>query len=549
MRTTTHALAKTLTVCALVCMLLTPCAAQKAGGAKAVPKNDEAFPLIAEGQALLARVRALPHPATRAFLYPQVAALLWERVGASADLRWVAIDATATSIEDIYKNQQQIPRASIAFFYADLIGPVRRYDAAEAKRLERSFPLDDAAATEQGKAGAAFQSALAGYEKGTKRAESLSEALRLIDSGGVPAATLLGAVLWLDQAKSPALPEVLSTVLSLEERQPGSLPFATISFLSQVYLKDSTPLEFRKRFLAVVLASATVRAEELRNDPPAFMAATQLLKRSLPLMQTLTPALYPRATSLLASLAPNLLQTDTAWDRVKASADPFEQTLLEADRASDPRLKRELLESAARLAHQRGDLRRAVDLMTAEDEERVGLPEGYSYRDEFLDKVVQDALKAKDVETADYAASKMSLPLYHVEALRKIAQRHVESGDLTLAASTLNEATKALRDGPDDPWKIGAYLRLSPAFLRVDKPRASEMIRAAAKAADAIKRPDKDERGEFAQTLYPLLNETVRTFRQLARDDRAGALSAAGLFGAKEFGVAAAVGVNSAPNK
>lgn len=550
MRTTTQALAKTLTISALVCILLTPCAAQKAGGAKAVQKNDEAFPLIAEGQALLARVRALPHPATRAFLYPQVAALLWERVGANDDLRWVALDATATSIEDIYKNQQQIPRASISFFYADLIGTVRRYDAAEAKRLERSFPIEAAsAATEQEKAGASFQSALAGYEKGTKQAESLSDALGLIDAGGVPPAVLLGAVLWLDQAKSPALSRVLSAVLSLEERQAGSLPFTTISFLSQVYLNDSAPLELRKRFLAVVIASASVRSEELRNDPQAFMAATQLLKRSLPLMQTLTPSLYPRATSLLASLAPNLLQMDTAWDRIKASAEPFEQTLLEADRASDPRLKRELLESAARLAHQRGDLLRAVDLMTAEEEDRGGLPKGYSYRDEFLDQVVQDALRAKDLEAANYAASKMNLPPYRVEALRKIAQRHVESGDITLAASTLNEATKALRDGPDGLWKIGAYLRLSSDFLRIDKPRASEMIRAAAKAADAIKRPDKDERGEFAQTLYPLLNETVRTFRLLARDDRAGALSAAGSFDAKEFGVAAVIGVNSAPNK
>lgn len=551
MRKTTQALAKTLTVCALLCILLTPCAAQKAGGSKAVPKNDEAFPLIAEGQALLAGVRALPHPAARAFLYPQVAALLWERVGASADLRWVALDATATSIEDIYKNQRQIPRASIPFFYADLIGAVRRYDAAEAKRLEQRFPIDAAsAATEQEKVGVSFQAALARYEKGSKQsAEGLNEAVGLIGSGGVPPQVLLGAVLWLDQAKSPALPEVLSAILSMEERRAGSLPFMTISFLSQVYLKDSTSPDLRKRFLAVVPASVTARADELRNDPQAFMYATQLLQRNLPFMQALTPSLYPQAAALLASLAPNLLQTNTAWDRIKASADPFEQTLVEADRASDALLKRQLLESAARLAQQRGDLRRAVDLMTAEEEDRGGLPEGYSHHEEFLDKIVHEALRVKDVETANYAASKMSLPLYRVEALRKVARHQVEAGETQLATSALDEATKALRDAPEGSGKARAYLRLSTDFLRVDKPRAFEMIRAAAKAVDAIKRPDKDERGEFIQTLYPLLNETVRTFRLLARDDRAGALSAAGSFGAKEFGLAAVVGVNSSPNK
>jgi hypothetical protein len=530
---------------------MAPCAAQKVNGAKAAPRNDDAFPLIAGGQSLFARVRALPHPATRAFLYPQAVALLWERVGADADLRWVALDATAAGLEDIHKNQSQIPRASIVFFHSDLIQAVRRYDAEEAKRLERSFPIDAApVATEQEKAGASFHSAMTRYEKGGQQsAEGLNEALGLIGSGSVPVVALFAEVLRLDQAKSPALPEVLSAVLSLEERRAGSLPFMTMSHLSPAYLKDSTPLDLRRRYLAVVLASVSARADELRGDPQAFIVATQLLKRNLPFMQTLTPSLYPRATALLASLAPNLLQTNTVWDRIKASADPFGQTLLEADRASDPRLKRELLESAARLARQRGDLRRAVDLMTAEEEDRGGMPEDYSYRDEFLDKVVQDALKTKDVETANYAASKMNLPLYRVEALRKIARRHVESGDIPLATSTLNEATKVLRDAPDGNWKISAYLRLSADFLRVDKPRAFEMTRAAAKAVDAIKLPDRDERGEFVQTLYPLLSETVVAFRLLARDDRAAALSAAGSFGAKEFEVAAVLGVNSSPNK
>ena len=147
------------------------------------------------------------------------------------------------------------------------------------------------------------------------------------------------------------------------------------------------------------------------------------------------------------------------------------------------------------------------------------------------------------------AWSKMNRPLYLVEALRKITRLHVQSGDIPLATSTLNEATKALRDAPDGNWKVSAYLRLGADFLRVDKPRSFEMIRAAAKAVDALTRPDKDERGEFVRTLYPLLNETVRTFHLLGRDDRAAALSAAGSFGAKEFEVAAVLGVNSSPNK
>ena len=94
----------------------------------------------------------------------------------------------------------------------------------EAKRLEQRFPIDAASpATEQEKVGASFQAALARYEKGSKQsAEGLNEAVGLIGSGGVP---------------------------------------------PQVYLKDSTSPDLRKRFLAVVLASVTARADELRNDP------------------------------------------------------------------------------------------------------------------------------------------------------------------------------------------------------------------------------------------------------------------------------------------
>jgi hypothetical protein len=548
---TIQTIAKTFSICALVCILMTPCPAQKVKSAKAVPKDEASIALIAEGQELFDRVRALQSPATRAFLYPPIAALLWERAGANSDLHRIVSDATTAGIADIFKHQHRIPRASIAFFYSDLIRTVRRYDAEEAKRLEQSYPLDAAShAKEQETFRASFQSALARYEQGTQRSpQSLSEAVGLIGSGNVPEAVLMGEVFRLDQAKSPALPNVLSATLSLEEKRAGSLQFMTLFFLSHVYLKDSTTLDLRKRFLATVLASVTARTDELRNDPQAFSGATQLLQRSLPFMQALLPSLYPQAASLLASLAPNLLQTETAWARIKASANPLEQTLTEANNTADPLLKKQLLESAARLTHQRGDLRKAVELMVAEEEGRSGLSEDYSYHDEFLDKIVQDAIKTKDIEIADYAVSKMHRPLYRVESLRKIARHHLESKDIFHADSTLNEASKVLRDAPDGNGKIIAYLRLSTDLVRVNKPRAFELLRATAKAVDAIKHPDKDEEGEFSRTLYPLLNETISTFRLLARDDRAEALNVAGLFNTKEFGVAAAIGVSSSPNK
>lgn len=549
MKVTTHTMAKMFSACALIYLLIVQVSAQEVKRGVEVPKKETAFAAVAEGQELLAKARALQHPATRAFFYPRIAALLWEKVGADADLHWVVNEVASAGIADIHKHQQQIPANNIAFFYSDLIRTVRRYDGKEADRLERDFPLKALSSIkEQEKVGESFLSALKRYEMGTEQSsKSLSEALRLISSGTVPAAILLGEVLRLDKVNSPALPDVLSATLSLEERRAGSLPFMTIFFLSHVYLKDSTPLNLQRRFLATTLTSVTARMEELRNDRQSFTWATQLLQRSLPFMQALTPPLYPQAASLLATLAPNLLHTETAWSRIKASSDQFEQTLSEVDSTSDSRLKRQLLESAARLAHERGELRRAVDLMTAEKEDRGGMPEAYSYQDEFLDKIVQDAIKAKDIDTAGYAVSKMGLPLYRVESLRRIARHHVESGDVALAGSTLSEAVKELQGAPDGSGKIVAYLRLSTDLASVDNSRASEMIRAAAKAVDAFMLSSKDDRGEFDRSIYTLLNETVNAFRFLARENRAEALNAAGSFNAKEFGVAAALGVNNAP--
>lgn len=538
-----------LLVCSSICFLTTPCLAQKTQPSKKrIVTEKVASVSLIDGQELVNKIKELQIPATRAFFYSQVATWLW-RSADNPELRRVANDAAITGIADIYEHRSHIPSATIAFFHSDLLRVVRQHNPDEAFRVEQKFPLQTTL-TEERKASASLLSALAKDEKDFQSPSSnLNNAVQIINAGSVSATTLQAEIFRLDQIKSPALPNVLSATLSLEERRAGALPFVNLFFLSHVYLKDSTPLELQRRFLAVILNSTKARLEDLRSDSQALSWATQTLHRSIPFMQKVMPSLQPEAASLLASLAPNMSQQESAWTRIKNSSDPLAQTLKEADTAADPPLKRELLESAAKLAQQQGKLRLAIDLMTAEKEDRNGLPEGYSSRDDFLNKVIQDALKLKDADTANYAASKMTLPLYHVEGLRQIARHFVEAENLPSANDVLSKAVKSLQDAPEGKGKAVSYLRLSVDFIGVDDISASETARAAIKTANNIARPDKDEKGEFSQSLYQLMNETVRAFRVFARKDRTEAVGLSASLQPKDFKVAATLGIYSSSEK
>jgi hypothetical protein len=317
-------------------------------------------------------------------------------------------------------------------------------------------------------------------------------------------------------------------------------------FLSHLYLKDTMPPELQIRFLNAAVKATQVNPTELRQDRMAFSWAVSLLQRTLPVMQKLTPALYSTAAAQLASLAPGQPRESLVYDRIKNSSDPLEQTMLEADQTNDERLKTELLESAARLAKQQGKLRLAADLMTTKEEDRSGLPEGYSSQDEFLDGVVLAALKQKDPNTAKYVLAKMRLYVSRSEALRKVARYFTETKDTFSAIETLGEATKILAEASDGREKVLAYLKLTTDFSNLDYTRATETARVAVKAANNISRPQEDEEGKFNLSLFPALDSTIKTFQTLARKDRMGALGLADTFQTRDFKIAATIGAYSA---
>jgi tetratricopeptide (TPR) repeat protein len=417
------------------------------------------------------------------------------------------------------------------------------------ERLRQAYPLSRGAkVTAAEKAAADLHAALEKVGDPQASAQRLEQATHLVLTGGVPVSALHGEILHLVEIKSPALPQMLSATLMLEERNPGALPLQTMFFLSSFYLLDTTTPELQTRFLTSAVNAVRLNLSAPSSDPADRSWAVQLLRRTLPSMQKLTPGLYATASAQLAAAAPDVPQGEDVFGRIRNSSDPLSQAITEANFASDARLKSQLFEMAARLAKEQGKLRQAVELLSSVEEDRRGLPESYSHRDELFDAVSQEALKRGEVETARLAASKMDLPTNRAAALRRIARYLSKSGDAPAALRALGEATDALEAAKDGKEKAISYFELATDFAGLDDARALASIRDGIKAANNIPAPAKQEKqpGASSWSLFPLADSAIKAFRVLASRDRGGALGLAETFQPKEFRVAATVGVYSA---
>jgi hypothetical protein len=559
----TSALRKTslagLLLCLSICLAPLPCRAQQAGANPARTAGADVVAASAvDGGALVRRIKTVDSPAFRAYLYARVAAWLWQvgqTAGSDPSLRLAAVEAASAGVVDLHQHERRVPPVPAGRFYAGFLNLLRQHNPEEAERLRREYPLQvNLNVTDEDRAARAFAEALKKLNDPATAAPGLEEVTRLVASGRVPIRVLHGEVLRLDDAKSPALPPVLSALLALEERAPGSVPVQNMFFLSHVFLRETAPAELRQRFLAAAVKATEPGAPALAAGQTAAAQAAQLLRTIMPAVQKSNPGLYSVASAQLAALAPAAPAEDPVYSRIRNSLDPLAETLSEAKAASNVALKRELLRSAARLAKEQGKLRQAADLIVSSDEARPAQPaapsvRNYSARDEFLQEVVREALKLKDVEAAEYAAAKSEQQVNRALALQQIAGHFVKSKDAVAAAERLEEAAKALAAAPEGKERAIAYLGLASDFAELDAGRARSVAREAVRAANQIERPREDDGGRFDWSLFPVADAVAKTFRQLARHDRVSALGLADTFQAQEFRIAAAVGVHSVPAK
>jgi hypothetical protein len=169
----------------------------------------------------------------------------------------------------------------------------------------------------------------------------------------------------------------------------------------------------------------------------------------------------------------------------------------------------------------------------------------HSATDEFLSEIVSSALRDKDMEISEYAASKMRCPLEKTNALREIAVRYYEDRDIVAGQRTAAAAAKYLREAEEGTGKARVSLTLATALLRFDPANAQEAFRGAVASINKLPRAKDEEEKRFYLSLLPLADDVITAFRTLGWQDREAALALSVEIRLEELRASAAAGIDS----
>lgn len=524
-------------------MFLSAQSQTRPGEQQAISISDDDFANIAQ------QIKTLKDPTFRGFLRSRI--LTWLTEDGDGIRLQSALLVASDGLADIQTHKDQIWPPTARWLRQSMISSINRWSPFEAKVLARKYSLqiNEPANNDPVKD---FTSAISKLNDPKTSAQGMELATKAILNKTIPPEILFGELLRLDQSNSPQLPQILAVVLSLEENQSGSIPLSFLNFLRSIYLKKTTPAELQIRFLTASV-TATRLSPVVFQDPAVRGPAAELLNASLTFIQKLTPTLYPEAAGRLQELnaggLTNFKSRQAAESRISLSDHPLEQMITEADETNDKLFKRQLLERAARLAKKDGKLRQAVDLMVSKDDaEDIKVECATNFAtDEFLNEIVTSALKDKDLENSEYAASRMYCPVNRTNALRAVAVRYYQERDRVRGQRSLAAAAKCLSNAEDGTMKARASLALADAFLYFEPSGAQDAFHNAVESINKLPRPKNDEEKQFYLSLLPLAEDVIKSFRTLARQDRGTASALSAEIRLEELRACAAAGIDSSP--
>ena len=465
-------------------------------------------------------IKLMDEPAFRLFLRIRLATFLWGRSNnteAASRAEIIAQDALA----DLEAHEKEIPGLYAKLFRRDLLALFQLHLPALAARMVEQDKAEQKNSRNE------FEIAYSMLDSKNGMRPAVEMMRRNLSSGRDPKNMLIFFLGQLEQQHSPELQQLLTEIVVTEEKQAGTVPVNALLQIIKFYLKDETPLELRARYFAVVVR--TVELNYNGFDQNLMRFSYEVLNNVvLPGIRSLTLSLYPHAQSVTATLAGRVPQTTldqiTSRNRINLSADPLNQLIVEANATKDESLKESLLIEAAHLAVGKDQLKLAIALIPASSND----PNYKLWRDQFLGDLVNTALKTKDTEMAGYAASKINSPLRRASALEKIALDYFEAKKLAYAREMLNDAVNAIEKSDSDAEKAKAYFSITPAFMKIDEVRVTEMIQAAIKSINNIPQPKIEEKADsaarqtYAKTLTEIGWNIVPVFRSYAQKDEIG---------------------------
>lgn len=347
-----------------------------------------------------------------------------------------------------------------------------------------------------------------------------------LSGGEAPTMTISYFLSELRRQQPALVPQLLSDILSVQERRPGTLSVEMLFWLLDPYVWRNDRDDIKRRFLLVTVA-ATAESYQW-SDLGQLTNAFNLLRVTVPLTQTLIPGIYPQAAAQLATVRARLpndtIERSAIAERLRHSEDTLSQMITEANSATSPSLKNDLLIQAAQLALTKGKLQLSFDLaMSASSDEN-----SKTWQQQFLSELVRRAVETKDAKLGLAIVSKIEMPLSRAEALQRLALLFFNLKDLWKAKESLVESLKLIRGSDSSPEKAIALLTSLRVFARVDRAMVPDVAEETIKALNALQfaaQKDKPQSEPTRRALMSVVWNTLPSFEALVQWDELGALN------------------------
>ena len=495
-------------VIAVVCLLSSPTTAQQSG-----PQSQQPTVSDSDLVKLHGHIKELKDPTFRAFLRMRL--LSWESSEPGPLRRQAAMEVATQGITDLCEHEDEVWSPTASWLLRSLVNQIKTLQSPEATAVELCvLKIDTKSHPEKG-----FAVAISMLSNPETSAAGLNLAKAALLSGQVSAETMLGELLRLNATHSPHIPELLSATLTLEEKQPGTLPLRLLPFFSSVFLDKSVSPEIVTRFLFVAVRSSRVSEEELAK-PTVGSPVRTLLNGIIMRAKQVAPELYPEIASRLRSLnpkSPNITETRlAAEERIQKASDQLEQLISEANSASYDGMRTSFLFRAARLAKEKGQLSKAVDLAMKIANERENSVTTSTWINDFLSEIVSLALKKQTPLDAAYAISNMPQHFGKAKAFRLLGEYYGENQDTVKSKEALTESAKLLKSVNNSNEKVRASLSLAESLLKYEPADAYEIFRDSVKAINTLPSPEKDKEKMYYLKLLPVADDLIHSFRLLA---------------------------------
>jgi hypothetical protein len=486
---------------------------------------------------LPAQVKKIDDATVRVFLQLRLATFYWSEL--SDQSRERARSLTLSGLQDLDEHRAELVPLYADSFREDLLALLEVHVPDLAARYRTG--TDTKAKVTPGNQ---YDIAYAMLRTKGQAALAVQTLTRALNAGEAPTMTISYFLSELQRQQPSLVPQLLSDILSVQERSPGTLSVEMLFWLLEPYVWQNNRDDIKQRFLSVAV-EATAESHQW-SDLGLLTNAFNLLRVTVPLTQKLVPGIYPQATAQLATVRARLpnetLERSAIAERIRQSEDTLSQMITEANSASGPAVKNDLFIQAAQLALTKGKPQLAFDLAmsTSSDDKSK------TWRQQFLGELVKGAVDNKDAKLGLTIVSKIEMPLPRAEALRRLALLFFNLKEVWKAKESLSESLKLIRASENTPEKAIALLTSVRVFARVDQAIVPELAEETIKALNSLQFATQNERPQSEATRRDLMSvvwNTMPSFEALVQWDELGALNFVEKIERVEFRTVAGFGV------